>query len=210
MKLISLNVAMPDHVSYGRQTVHTGGHKQPVAQAMVHTRNLEGDGQADLDNHGRDFQAVCVYPHNHYAYWHERLGVAWGPGAFSENFTVDGALETEVCIGDVWQAGSNGVRVQVSAPRMPCGKLAARLGQPKIIEWIIDTSYSGFYMRVLSEGLVRAGDEITVVERHPARISIAQVNALVYQQQEDQALAEMLIEMAEYPEAGKYFMRRLI
>ena len=127
MRIVSLNVALPSVQRYDGREVVTGGAKLPVRGAMLRFENFEGDGQADKANHGGPDKAVCVYPFDHYAHWQEKLGRRLSPGAFSENLTVSGVPETEVCIGDVFGAG--GAVVQVSQPRMPCTKVAGKNGE---------------------------------------------------------------------------------
>jgi MOSC domain-containing protein YiiM len=124
MRIFSLNVGLPSAQLYEGREIITGGAKKPVPRAMLRFGNLEGDGQADLVNHGGLEKAVCVYPFDHYPYWNRQLRRYLKPGAFSENITISGAIETEVCVGDVFQIG--GAMVQVSQPRMPCTKLAGK------------------------------------------------------------------------------------
>ena len=128
MKVVSLNVGLPQAQRYGPEVVHTGGAKVPVQRSMLLTLGFDGDGQADRINHGGIDKAVCVYPFDHYAHWEKALGRQLEPGAFSENLTISGAIETEVCIGDVFGVGE--AVVQVSQPRTPCAaSLRARTGR---------------------------------------------------------------------------------
>jgi MOSC domain-containing protein YiiM len=201
MKIVSLNVGAPSTQRYGEQELRTGGAKRSVPRAMLRFDNFDGDGQADLANHGGADKAVCVYPLDHYAYWERALGRGLEAAAFSENLTVSDALERDVCVGDVFRAG--GAIVQVSQPRMPCGKLAARNGERMLARWISETGYTGFYMRVLSEGPVATGDTFEVVERHPDRISIADVNGVIYGRSRDIILIERLAELPEFAAGGR-------
>jgi MOSC domain-containing protein YiiM len=201
MKVVSLNVALPSTQCYGGQPVLTGGAKRPVPRAMLRSENFDGDGQADIVNHGGADKAVCIYPFDHYAYWEKTLGRRLSPGAFSENLTVSGALETNVCIGDVFRTG--GAMVQTSQPRMPCSKLAGRNDERLLTRWVAQTGYTGFYMRVLSEGMVAAGDLFECVERHPDRISIADVNDIVYGRSHDLGLIERLARLPEFAAAAR-------
>jgi MOSC domain-containing protein YiiM len=114
----------------------------------------------------------------------------------SENLTVSGALETEVCIGDVFRVGE--ATVQISQPRVPCNKLAGKNGERRLAKWVSRTGYTGFYMRVSSEGMVDAGDAFELVERHPDRISIAEVNEIIYERSRDFALIERLAGLPEF------------
>ena len=201
MKIVSLNVGAPSTQRYGEQELRTGGAKRPVPRATLRFDNFDGDGQADLANHGGADKAVCAYPLDHYAYWERALGRKLESAAFSENLTVSGALETDVCVGAVFRAG--GATVQVSQPRMPCGKLAGKNGERMLARWISETGYTGFYMRVLSEGLVAAGDTLDIVERHPDRISITDVNGVIYGRSRDLALVERLAGLPEFAAEGR-------
>jgi MOSC domain-containing protein YiiM len=201
VKVVSLNVAMPLAERYGGEVVYTGGAKKPVPNALLGPLGFAGDGQADLANHGGVDKAVCVYPYDHYAYWEKVFGHGLEPGAFSENLTISGAVETGVCIGDVFGVGE--AVVQVSQPRTPCHKLAGKNGQRLLTRWVGQTGYTGFYMRVISEGIVGSGDTFELVEGHPDRISIADVNDIVFGRSEDAGLIENLANLPEFGTEGR-------
>ena len=208
MRIISLNIGLPSAQQYEGREVITGGAKKPVLRAVLRFGNFDGDRQADRVNHGGAEKAVCVYPFDHYPYWRRQLGRALGPGAFSENLTVSGAIETEVCVGDVFRVGE--AIVQVSQPRMPCAKVAARHGSRMLPKLMVSTGFTGFYMRVLSEGLVGASDGFDLVRAHPERITIADVNSIIYEKSYDVALIERLAELPEFSEVGRtLFAQRL-
>jgi MOSC domain-containing protein YiiM len=208
MRIISLNVGLPSAQRYEGRKVITGGAKKPVPRAVLHFGNFDGDRQADQVNHGGFEKAVCVYPFDHYPYWSRQLARDLQPGAFSENLTVFGAIETEVCVGDVFRMGE--AMVQVSQPRMPCNKLASKNGAKMLPKLIANVGYTGFYMRVLSEGLVATGDSFDLVRAHPDRITIADVNGIIYEKSYDVALIKRLAELAEFSEVGRaLFARRL-
>jgi MOSC domain-containing protein YiiM len=208
MRIISLNVGLPSARLYEGREVITGGAKKPVRRAVLRFGNFDGDGQADQANHGGFEKAVCVYPFDHYPYWNRQLGRNLRPGAFSENLTVSGAIETEVCVGDVFQIGE--ATVQVSQPRMPCAKLAGKNESKLLPKLIANVGYTGFYMRVLSEGLVAAGDSFDLLRAHPDSITIAEVNSIIYEKSNDVALIKRLAELAEFSEVGRtLFTQRL-
>ncbi len=201
MRVVSVNVGLPATLRYGAEEVVTGGLKRPVPGAWLRTDGFEGDGQADLANHGGEDKAVCVYPFDHYPYWEQALGRGLDPGAFSENLTVFGIVETEVCIGDVFGVG--GATVRVSQPRTPCAKLAGKNGERLLTRWVGETGYTGFYLRVLSGGWVETGDAFEPVERHPDSISVADVNGVIFGRTEDPALVERLANLPEFAAGGR-------
>jgi MOSC domain-containing protein YiiM len=208
VNVVSLNVGLPRTQLYGRETVRTGGAKKPVPNATLCSLGFAGDGQADLVNHGGVDKAVCVYPYDHYAHWEKVFGHELEPGAFSENLTISGAVETGVCVGDVFGVG--GALVQVSQPRTPCSKLAGKNGQRLLTRWVGQSGYTGFYMRVISGGSVSSGDAFDLVEGHPERISIAAVNDIIFGRSEDAGLIEKLANLPEFGADGRaLFSERL-
>lgn len=164
MKLISVNVSLPKEIIYRGKKFTTGIFKEPVqGRVMLRTLNLDGDGQADLRVHGGPDQAAYVYPVEHYDYWKERLGRDdLDYGQFGENFTTAGLLENEIRIGEVFRFGA--AIVQVTTPREPCGKLDMKMDDPHFKKKFRASGRSGFYLRVLQEGVVGAGDEIEHIE----------------------------------------------
>jgi MOSC domain-containing protein YiiM len=201
VKVVSLNVGLPRAQHYGRELVWTAGAKKPVTDAVLRFHGFEGDGQADRRNHGGVDKAVCVYPFDHYAHWERLFGRPLEPVSFSENLTVSGAVEDEVCIGDVFGVGE--AVVQVSQPRTPCGKLAGKNRQRLLTRWVAESGYTGFYMRVLSEGLVDHGNAFEPIERHPERIPVSAVNDIIFGRSEDERLIERLAYLPEFGADGR-------
>ncbi|MHB8741871.1 MAG: MOSC domain-containing protein [Sulfuricaulis sp.] len=165
MQLLSVNVGQPRDVVFQDRVVRTGIFKVPVAGSVWLGRtNLAGDSQADRRVHGGEDKAVYVYPYEHYAFWAGENGINnYLPGQFGENFTTIGMHEDEICIGDVFKIGD--ARVQVSQPRTPCFKLGIRMGDDQFPARFAAAARTGFYLRVLEEGKVTAGNTIERVER---------------------------------------------
>ncbi|NCJ07685.1 MOSC domain-containing protein [Synechococcales cyanobacterium C] len=160
----------------------TGFFKEPIAGTIhLGKTNLVGDGQADLVLHGGPEKAVLAYAASHYPHWQQELGLSNFPyGAFGENFTILGQTEAEVCIGDIFAVGE--AQIQVSQPREPCWKLARRWRMKDLPKRVIKTGRSGWYFRVLSEGLVESGLPLLLLDRPLPQWSIAQVNHAFYQE----------------------------
>lgn len=157
--------------------------REPIAgPIMLEARGLVGDQVADTQNHGTPDQAVCCHPLAHYAYWNERYGLAGdaqiGPGGVGENWTIAGAEEADVCIGDVYDVGA--ARVQITAPRYPCSKQERKLRLPEFTARAMETLRTGWYLRVLTPGVVQAGDTLTLVARPNPELSIRRVNANMF------------------------------
>jgi MOSC domain-containing protein YiiM len=169
---------MPREVIGPNGPVMTGIFKSPVSgRISLRKYNLDGDRQADLRNHGGEHKAVYAYPHEHYAYWRERLDRDdFVFGQFGENLTVEGMLEMDIHIGDVFRIGT--AAVQVTQPRQPCFKLGIRMGRPEIVKEFLESERSGFYLRVVEEGELAAGDPIELVHADPEQVSVQFVNHL--------------------------------
>ena len=175
MRLISVNVGLPKTVTLMRRTVRTAFFKEPVSGAIpVSNLGLQGDGQADPKYHGGPGKAVYLYPFEHYAYWSAVLGRAdLSPGAFGENFTTEGLLETETRIGDVLAIGS--AKLSVTQPRTPCAKLGLRMGSMPFVRVFAAAGRPGFYLSVVEEGSVEPGDAITRIATDPKSPTVAEV-----------------------------------
>ncbi|MDG4667034.1 MOSC domain-containing protein [Mycobacterium sp. 236(2023)] len=178
--LVSVNVGMPRDVDWNGRVVHTGAWKAPVAGAtMVRRTNLDGDGQGDLGGHGGEIRAVLVYQLDSYRHWARELGRDdLAPGAFGENLTVDGLPDDEVCIGDRYRIG--GAVLEVTQPRVTCYRVGLRLDEPRMAALLVGHHRPGFYCRVIEEGAVEAGLEIVKVADGPERITVAEIDALLY------------------------------
>ena len=178
--LVSVNVGMPREVDWGGRTVLTGIWKQAVpGPRQVRRLNVDGDGQGDRAGHGGEQRAVFVYQLASYGYWREQLhrdDLTYGQ--FGENFTVDGLGDDEVCIGDRFRVGS--ALVEVTQPRVTCYRVGIRMDEPRMAALLTGHGRPGFYLRVLEEGVVQAGDGITKVADGPGAMSVASVNALLY------------------------------
>lgn len=148
--------------------------------------NLAGDGQGDLKNHGGPDKAVNAYPADHYPGWRAELGLAnFTPGAFGENFTIAGLTEESACIGDIWAIGE--ARLQISQPRQPCWKLARRWRLRDLAARVERSGWTGWYFRVLAEGIVEAGLPLVLVERPCPRWTVAVANDLMTGRSKDRA-----------------------
>jgi len=172
MRLVSINVGLPQQIEWRGELVTTAIFKEPVSGPVaVRALNIDGDRQADLRVHGGERKAVYAYPSEHYAYWRRELPDAeLPPGAFGENLTVAGLLEAEVGPGDVIEIGTAAFTVTV--PRMPCYKLGLRFGRLDMVKRFWRSRRSGFYLSVTREGTIVAGDAIRLTRLSADRPSI--------------------------------------
>lgn len=179
-RLVSVNVGLPRDLAWRGETVRSAIWKQPVQdRRMVRRLNVEGDGQGDLAGHGGEYRAVMLYQMDSYHYWEAHLGRSdFAFGQFGENFTVDGLSDDEVCIGDRYRVG--GALFEVTQPRVTCYRVGIRMAEPAMAALLVSHHRPGFYLRVLEEGDVGAGDEITKVADGPERVTVANIDALLY------------------------------
>jgi len=210
MQIVSLNIGLPRDVVWHGRTVTTGIFKEPVAGRVALRRlNLDGDRQADLSVHGGPFKAVYCYPVEHYAPWTEELGGGALPmGAFGENLTTEGLDEDDVHIGDEFSIGT--ARVVVTQPRMPCYKLGIRFQDDGMVKRFLASRRTGFYLAVVREGDLGAGDAIVPAGEDPQRLRVADITRLYVARafdRDDVATAKKALEVAALPESWKEYLR---
>jgi MOSC domain-containing protein YiiM len=192
-RLLSLNVGMPRDVDRGGQKIATGIFKRPVeGRVALRATNLDGDGQADLSAHGGIHKAVYVYSDDHYAFWRRELGRDdLSHGQFGENFSVEGWTDDEVHIGDVFRVGT--ARLEVTQPRDPCFKLGLRMGDARFPKRFLASGRPGFYLRVLEEGEVGAGDAMERIRVGPEAMTVQEVSRLLHFERGDLARVERVL-----------------
>jgi ferredoxin-NADP reductase/MOSC domain-containing protein YiiM/ferredoxin len=179
-RLLSVNVGLPRDIEWRGRTVHTGIWKSPVrGRCRVRRFNVDGDGQGDLAGHGGEHRAVFVYQIESYRYWQGQLGrTDFVYGQFGENFTIEGLPDDAVCIGDRYRIGS--ALFEVTQPRVTCYRIGIRMNEPRMPALLTSSGRPGFYLRVLQEGEVGAGDEIVKIGEAAQRMTVAEINALLY------------------------------
>lgn len=171
-RLLSVNVGLPRGIPWQGKIVDTAVWKAPVeGPCQVRRLNIDGDGQGDIAGHGGEQRAVLVYQIDSYRFWQSELGRNdFVYGQFGENFTVDGLPDREVCIGDRYRIGS--ALLEVTQPRVTCYRVGIRMNEPRMAALLVAHGRPGFYLRVLEEGQVQAGDEITRVEIGPEAMTV--------------------------------------
>ncbi|MCM3338443.1 MOSC domain-containing protein [Paenibacillus sp. MER TA 81-3] len=195
IKIKSLNVALPhDCLEHNGKPVLSGMVKLPVSEpTYLHPLGFDGDGQADTKHHGGPDKAVCVYAQEHYAYWEARWQRELPVAAFGENLTTEGLIEQDVHIGDIFHIGE--AIVQVTQPRQPCFKLAARYKMPEVPLWMQETGYTGLYFRVLTPGLVHPGGTLERMKHDPAAVSIQYANEVMHHRRDGEEGIRRLLDV---------------
>ncbi|MBK1831389.1 MOSC domain-containing protein [Verrucomicrobiaceae bacterium R5-34] len=193
MNITSIQVGLPR--PFGTKAWNSAIFKETVSGPVhVGKINLAGDAQADLTHHGGPDKAICVYPQEHYRSWKKTFDLDFSSGDFGENFTTQGMMESEVCIGDIFRIGS--ASVQISQPRQPCWKLAKRWDVKQLPLHIQKFGWTGWYFRVIEEGRVCANDDFDLIERPNTEWSVAKANELMHHDKTNWAAAA---ELADCP-----------
>jgi MOSC domain-containing protein YiiM len=210
MKLLAINVGRPQDVEWRGTTVRTSIFKTPeLGRVHVASLNVDGDEQSDLTVHGGADKAVYVYPAEHYPFWRNELpDVEFPFGAFGENFTTEGLLESDVRIGDRLRVGT--AEFMVTQPRLPCHKLNFRFRRPDMAKRFNVAKRTGFYLSVLRVGEVDTGEAIELVARDELAVTVADVTNLYLTDAANQDLLRRATELAALPASWReYFGKRL-
>ncbi|MGY1693684.1 MOSC domain-containing protein [Geodermatophilus sp. SYSU D00814] len=209
-RLVAVSVGRPRTVPWRGRQVETAIWKTPVTgRRWVRRLNVDGDAQADLVGHGGEHRAVFVYQRESYAHWERHLGRRLpDPGTFGENLTVEGLADDEVCVGDRLAIG--GAVLEVTQPRVTCHKVGIRLDEPRMPALLTAHGRPGFYLRVLQEGEVGAGDPVRVVHRDPAGLTVRRVSQLLYTPARDEATLRAALGVAALSEGWRESFRQLL
>ena len=213
MRVVSLNVGLPQEVMWHGRTVTTGIFKEAVeGRVALRKLNLDGDGQADLNVHGGEYKAVYCYPVEHYDYWRRELPERELPmGMFGENLTTEGLSEDSVHLGDRFSVGS--AEVVVTQPRLPCYKLGVRFESDDMVRRFLASGRTGFYLAVTREGEIGAGDDIKTISRDENAVPVSEITRLYVAKRydnEDVKSLQRALRVAALPESWKeYFRERL-
>jgi MOSC domain-containing protein YiiM len=210
MHIVSVNVSLPRLVTAGGRRIRTGIFKQPVdGPVRLQTLNLDGDRQADLRVHGGPTKAAYVYLVEHYAFWRAEFpGMTLPWGMFGENLTAEWMPEDAVNIGDRFHVGT--AEVMVTEPRVPCYKLAAKFGRQDIIPRFLASGRTGFYLAVVREGTVAAGDAVELIERDRHGVAVADITRLYARDKANRDLLARAVEVPALPPGWKaHFRARL-
>jgi ferredoxin-NADP reductase/MOSC domain-containing protein YiiM len=208
--LLSVNVGMPKNVPWQGKTVYTGVWKHPVhGPAMARRLNIDGDGQGDVRGHGGEQRAVLVYQIQSYRHWQQYFGRDdFGYGQFGENLTVDGLPDDEACIGDRYRIGK--AEFEVTQPRVTCYRVGLRLGEPELPALLVSHHRPGFYMRVIREGHIQAGDQIIKTRTGPGALTVADADALLYLPRRDHAKLRLATQIPALSPGWQQSFRDLI
>jgi MOSC domain-containing protein YiiM len=210
MRVLSVNVGLPRGVSWRGKLVTTGIFKEPVGDRVpIRALNLDGDRQADLRVHGGRDKAVYAYPSEFYELWsRERPELAFGPGMFGENLTTEGLLDSDVSIGDRFRVGT--AELVVTQPRLPCFKLGIKMGRDEFVTEFLERGLFGFYLGVVREGEVEAGDSIVELVRDPRGFRVTEIARLYARDRDDIEGMQRAANLDVLPESWRSYFRKKV
>ena len=208
MKLLAIFAGKPVTVSHQGREITTGIYKHEVkGQVKVNTLNLEGDAQADLKVHGGPDKAVYAYPSEHYEFWKtQRPDLHFEMGKFGENLSIEGLGEDQVFVGDKFRIGS--AAFTVTTPRMPCSKLGIKMEDPTFLKDFLKANRNGFYLKVITEGWIEAGNSIEKIGDDGHGLSIQDVARLYHEDKENYNLLEKATSSPSLPEDWRWFFAK--
>jgi MOSC domain-containing protein YiiM len=210
MRVLSVNVGLPREVKWRGKPVTTGIYKEPVAGPVrIRTLNLDGDRQADLRVHGGRDKAVYAYPSEFYELWsRERPELAFGPGMFGENLTTEGLLDSDVSIGDRFRVGT--AELVVTQPRLPCFKLGIKMGRDEFVTEFLERGLYGFYLGIVREGEVEAGDSIVELVRDPRGFRVTEIARLYARDRDDAEGMQRAANLDVLPQNWRSYFRKKV
>ena len=192
-QVISVNTGRAVKVGWAGRVQRTAIEKHPADGAVhVGRLGLDGDEQADLENHGGPEQAIYVYAREDLDWWAGQLSRAVRDGLFGENITTAGLDVTNALIGERWRLGT--AEVQVTSCRIPCGTFRSWTGEKGWVKRFAQAGRPGAYLRVLAEGIVRPGDPVTVLSRPAAGVTVAESMRAYYGDR------ELMVRLSTVPE----------
>ncbi|MGE6259605.1 MOSC domain-containing protein [Heyndrickxia sporothermodurans] len=191
MRIISLNIGKPKLILCKEKEFVSGISKKSIQKARLNSNCFDDDDVANLNFHGGPDRAVCFYPYEHYQLWENESGLKLSIPAFGENLTVSGMLEKNVCIGDIYQIGE--AVIQITQGRIPCSTISKFNSNNELLKKLIETCYTGYFARVLKEGMINAESEIVLIDRHPLKISVFEtMNTLFHQNNNIESIRKIL------------------
>ena len=208
--ILSINVSKPTRLVYKGRCVQSSIRKQPISGAVsLGIYGLDGDKQADPRNHGGRAKSVYIYPSEHYKFWCEHLGRQLPYGTLGENLTVEGLLESELCVGDRLSVGDT--ILEVTQPRIPCYKLDMSVAQSGFSKTFAQSCKLGSYAKTIKGGTLSVGEEIIFTHRAPERVSVYEIARLYFIDKQNYDALERVIKIKALPNSIRHvFEKRLV
>lgn len=195
-KIVYISKGLPKEKQYNGQDFRSGIWKEQADELHVRSHRIEEDDVANHAYHGGPDRVVCLYPFEHYAHWERVFEQPLDKSAFGENVTAENMREDQVCIGDVYQFGD--AILQVAQGRYPCGTINKRNGNNLLLKKIIETGYTGYFFRVLQEGIIKKDSPIVQLSAHPLQVTVASIHHLYFHEKSpDPKVIQQMLEVEE-------------
>lgn len=193
-KINSINIGLPAKVTLPEgQPLYSGISKLPTSEKIyLNALGFEGDGVADNKNHGGPDKAVCAYCLDHFPFWKKEIGKKLSPGAFGENLSVTGLLETDIHLGDQFKIGD--AVIECSQPRQPCYKLNKKFDISDMVHRVQNSGFTGYYFRVIQPGWVQSGMDMALIKEGSGEVSIESANRLMHRDKLNYKKMKQIIE----------------
>ncbi|MGD8190915.1 MOSC domain-containing protein [Brevibacillus ginsengisoli] len=209
IQIVTLSIGLPQTMVYGENaTMMTGICKEQVQEAYLAVDCFRGDGVHNTKYHGGPDRAVCVYPHEHYAMWEQELQTKLPPAALGENLTVTNMREDQVHIGDIYRIGE--ALVQVTQGRIPCNTISRRNSRDQFLPRIVETGYTGYFFRVLEEGMIRSDSPIQLVQRDPHEVTVLFANQVLFHDNKNHAAIDRILAVDALAEVWRTKLNKLL
>lgn len=189
--IVNMAVGKPLKYTWNDRIEHSGIGKSSVLTAELKTLGFLGDGVANHEYHGGADRAVCLYPFEHYDYWRAKFNTKINPPAFGENITVSGMMEKDICIGDIFSIGSS--VLQVTQGRIPCSTISTFNHQEQFLNQLFETGFTGYFFRVLEEGIIERESKIETLVKDPHQVSVLYANQILFHDQDNRAGVEKVL-----------------
>jgi MOSC domain-containing protein YiiM len=208
VQILYLNVGMPEEINWNGKKEQSAIRKKRVAQAFLSKDSFRGDGVAATEFHGGPDRAVCFYPMEHYTKWSDEFGKDLAAPTFGENISASGMTEADIYIGDTYKLGD--AVIQVSQGRVPCSKISKNNQIGQLLKRVVETGYTGYFFRVIQEGMVYEDSEIILLERKQNNMSILRANKIYFHDRNDYGAIEELLHIDELAEEWKKNLATLL
>ncbi|MEW8986369.1 MAG: MOSC domain-containing protein [Bacillus sp. (in: firmicutes)] len=208
VQILYLNVGMPEEINWNGKKEQSAIRKKRVAQAFLSKDSFRGDGVAATEFHGGPDRAVCFYPMEHYTKWSDEFGKDLAAPTFGENISASGMTEADIYIGDTYKLGE--AVIQVSQGRVPCSKISKNNQIGQLLKRVVETGYTGYFFRVIQEGMVYEDSEIILLERKQNNMSILRANKIYFHDRNDYGAIEELLHIDELAEEWKKNLATLL
>ncbi|MEH7391245.1 MOSC domain-containing protein [Bacillus sp. JJ1474] len=207
-QIFTLNIGRSNLHLWDGVTINSAIRKKQVSESFLTKEGFTGDSVGNREFHGGTDRAVCLYPFEHYQQWEKEFQKPFQMPAFGENISVADHQEKDVYIGDIFLLGE--AIIQVSQGRVPCVSISKHNKAENLLSRVVKTGYTGYFFRVLQEGIVKEDSSLTLVERKQEKFSVLAGNQLMFHDRKNRAAIEELLQVEELAEAWRNRLKKAL